>query len=42
MKNFVKNPAESYSTQFYLQNKMSNSEIHQEVFEELHRKGGAI
>ena len=35
------NPTAIYSTHFYLQNDNSNYEIHQEVFEELHHKGGA-
>ena len=35
-------PTENYSTHFYLQNETSNNEIHQEVFEKLHRKGDAM
>ena len=35
-------PKANYSTHYYLQNETSNNEIHQEVFQELHGKGGAM
>ena len=34
-------PTASYSTHFNLQNETSNNQIRQEVFDQLHRKGGA-
>ena len=34
-------PTANYSTHFNLQNEMSNKKIYQEIFEMLHRKGGA-
>ena len=36
-----KNLTVNYSTHFYLQNETSSNKIHKEIFEELHRKGGA-
>ena len=36
-----KNPTTNDSTHCYLYNWKSNDKIHQEVFEQLHRKGGA-
>ena len=37
---YHKTSAANYSTNFYVQNETSNNEVHQEVFEELHREGG--
>ena len=39
---YRKTPTANYSTHFNLENETSNNKIHQEVFEELHRKGSAL
>ena len=36
----MKTPTANYNTHFNLQDETSNNKVYQEVFQELHRKGG--